>query len=245
MKEIIKNLLGKKLTNTLFNIFYGDRIIPGILNISRIHFISLKKYITYFVDKFVMKNNTILDFGCGNMIYKDFFYKKNCQYYGLDIGESPENNGNYIIYEGGKIPFEDKKFDIVISTQVFEHLKDVKFYAQEIERITKKGGYILLTIAHVWEYHPYPKHYQNIMFDIIPEIFTNSKIIEYKGDTTEYQNLNLFKMKYLSKHGLFGLFLIGIVNLKFIILDKLNLSKIGPTKYNPFTGNILIILKVK
>jgi SAM-dependent methyltransferase len=245
MKELIKKILWKKIGNILYNYFYWGRINPWILNISRIHFISLKKYIDYFIDKFVKEWNIILDFGCWNMIYKKFFDEKKCQYYWLDIWDSPENNWNYIIYEWWKIPFENKKFDIVFSTQVFEHLKDVKFYAEEIERITKSWGYILLTIAHVWEYHPYPKHYQNIMFDIIPEIFANSKIIEYKWDTSPFQNIALFNMKYMSKFWFFWLLFNFFINLYLIILDKIWLLKIKAQEYNPFTWNILIILKVK
>lgn len=243
--NIIKKILGKKVANIVGNIMYWDRINPWLFNVSRIHFLSLKYYVLYFIKNFVTKNNKILDFWCWNMIYKDFFLEKESEYYWLDIWESPENQWDYIVYEWGVIPFENDFFNIITCTQVFEHLENLEFYAWELQRVTKKWWYILLTIAHVWEYHPYPKHYQNVMFDIIPEIFSNSEIIEVKWDTTEYQNLMLFKLKFLSKLGIIGLFLVWINNLYLEILNKLNISKIGPTKYNPFTWNILIILKVK
>lgn len=60
---------------------------------------------------------------------------------------------------------------------------------------------MLITIAHVWEYHPYPKHYQNVMPDLIPIIFPNSEIITMKADVTEFQNILLFLMKWAFNKG--------------------------------------------
>lgn len=244
ISKIIKKILWENSVNKIYLKLTWDRINPKIFNVSMVHFISLKKYVLNFIDKYVNNKDYILDFWCWNMIYKEYFSKKKCNYYWLDIWESPENNWNYIVYKWGNIPFEDNKFDTVFSTQVFEHLKDIDFYAKELERVTKNNWYILLTIAHVWEYHPYPKHYQNVMLDLIPEIFKNSSIIDYKWDTSPFQNICLFNMKYLSKFWILWLPIIWFINTYLVILNILWLLKISPCKYNEFTWNILLILKV-
>lgn len=106
--------------------------------VSRIHFVSLGKFVMEFA-KTRKNKSKILDFGCGNMIYRPYFEAQGVTYHGIDIGESPENNGGYQVYQGGQLPFEDGTFDSIISTQVFEHLEDIRFYASELERVTKKG----------------------------------------------------------------------------------------------------------
>lgn len=242
----LKKMLWKWAVEKIAGVIYWDRINPKFMNVSRIHFLSLKYYVTSFVDRFVKKDDYVLDFWCGNMIYKDLFLQKTGidKYYWIDIGDSPENKGNYIVYDWWQIPFPDDHFNIVTCTQVFEHLQDIKLCASELERITMSGGHILVTIAHVWEYHPYPKHYQNVMLDLIPEIFRNSEILEVRGDTSEFENLSLFLLKYLSKKWYFGLVLVGFVNLYIWMLDKLWLSKIGPKLLSPYAGNILLVLNV-
>ena len=47
-----------------------------------------------------------------------------------------------------RIPFENEKFDIVISNQVFEHVADYDLAFKEISRVLKKEG-ISLNFFHL------------------------------------------------------------------------------------------------
>lgn len=48
-------------------------------------------------------------------------------------------------YDGSKIPFDQNKFDCVISYQVIEHIDDDQHFLREINRVLKEGGRLYLT----------------------------------------------------------------------------------------------------
>ena len=45
-----------------------------------------------------------------------------------------------------KIPFEDESFDLVVSEDVFEHIKDYKKAFKEVHRVLCDGGYHIFTV---------------------------------------------------------------------------------------------------
>ena len=47
-----------------------------------------------------------------------------------------------------EFPFEDNIFDLTYSSHVLEHLQDVEFSVNEMIRITKKDGKIVLLLPH-------------------------------------------------------------------------------------------------
>ena len=46
---------------------------------------------------------------------------------------------NFVRLDGKKLPFEDNHFDFVIASHVLEHVKDYKFFINELERVSSKG----------------------------------------------------------------------------------------------------------
>lgn len=100
------------------------------------------------------KKGTIVDYGCGSSPYKYMFRGNDTDYIAVDIGKNPE--ADMLIGEGEKIKMKDGSVDIVLSTQVLEHVDDVRFYLSESARILKKNGYLFLSTHGIWPYHPYP-----------------------------------------------------------------------------------------
>ncbi len=47
---------------------------------------------------------------------------------------------------GANLPFEDRRFDVVISNQVFEHVADLPAALAEIARVTKPGGVMIASM---------------------------------------------------------------------------------------------------
>jgi SAM-dependent methyltransferase len=57
------------------------------------------------------------------------------------------------------IPVDDSSFDVVLLTEVLEHLPEPLLVLKELNRILKKGGYLYLTVPQGWGEHLSPHDY--------------------------------------------------------------------------------------
>lgn len=99
----------------------------------------------------------VADFGCGNSPYESLFTKKNTRYLKIDLPEN--NNAEIKIDEQGRIEMPDQSVDIVISTQVLEHVLDPVLYLSEALRILKPDGCLIISTHGYWIFHPDPTDY--------------------------------------------------------------------------------------
>ncbi len=73
-------------------------------------------------------------------------------YVGLDMSEYAisycRSKGFSEVHKGDicAMPFEDSTFDLVLATDIVEHVADDSQAAREIERVLKPGGYCLVTV---------------------------------------------------------------------------------------------------
>jgi len=119
----------------------------------------VKKGASYFTGK-------VLDVGCGGKPYQAFF---KCEsYIGIDLEtgdlERNEYNAADFYYDGLTIPFGNDSFDQVVSTEVIEHVADPILFMQEINRVLKPGGIVMLTTPFVWHEHGVPFDYQRLTY---------------------------------------------------------------------------------
>jgi SAM-dependent methyltransferase len=98
----------------------------------------------------------ILDYGAGLSPYMSFF--PNSEYHRADLGD--EATLDYIIADDGSVPAPSTSFDVVLSTQVAEHVSDPLHYFRECFRLLKPGGSLLLTTHGMFEDHPHPHDFQ-------------------------------------------------------------------------------------
>ena len=104
------------------------------------------------------ENKKILDFGCGENKYKKFFSEKN-HFIGVDIkvsGRGLEKKKPDIFFDGISLPFENSEFDIVICTEVLEHVEDFENSLNEIHRVLKPGGKGIITMPFITAEHEIP-----------------------------------------------------------------------------------------
>lgn len=105
----------------------------------------------------------VLDSGCGSMPYKQLILAngKVKGYKGLDI----ETGINYqdvkpdFLWDGNLMPFEDQRFDVVISTEVLEHVPEPEKYLLEVRRVLKPGGIFFFTVPFLMSLHEIPHDY--------------------------------------------------------------------------------------
>jgi SAM-dependent methyltransferase len=102
---------------------------------------------------------SLLDVGCGSKPYRDIFNVDS--YKGLDI-DSPitrECGMADDLYDGKMFPYSSDSFDSVLCNQVLEHVFNPDEFLQEINRVLKLGGKLLLTVPFVWDEHEQPYDY--------------------------------------------------------------------------------------
>lgn len=80
------------------------------------------------------KNWKILDIGCGYRAHKNATVIADQK----DLSEFYPNR-EFVKINDKKLPFKDDEFDFVVASHVIEHVDDLNFFLNEIERISSKG----------------------------------------------------------------------------------------------------------
>lgn len=102
------------------------------------------------------ENIDVLDIGCGeglisNLLYDNFQNIKitAVDYFAEAIERAKQNNNRQILFETGDITnlkYADKNFDIVLATEVLEHLSAPQKAVQELLRVANKA--IILSVPN-------------------------------------------------------------------------------------------------
>lgn len=148
------------MINRLRAIYDGEMFFPGLMALFVNPF--------YFARKGLYKSmvnmsrelaGNLLDVGCGTKPYRNIFNVDS--YRGLDI-DSPTTRERALaddLYDGGRFPYSNSLFDSALCNQVLEHVFNPDEFLQEINRVLKRGGKLLLTVPFVWDEHEQPNDY--------------------------------------------------------------------------------------
>ena len=112
--------------------------------------------LVYARDKYVPNGAAILDVGCGEMPYYPIFAQSAGDYAGVDMFAGP--NVRYVC-PAEQLAIPDESFDVALSTQMLEHVRDPKAALSEMCRVLRTGGIALVSVPGVWPYHPVPNDY--------------------------------------------------------------------------------------
>jgi len=164
------------------------------------------------------KKPVVLDIGCGEKPYKDMF--GNCQYVGVNYsqdGASPE-----IVGDALNLPIKSASVDIVLCSQVIEHVPDPKKLIKESYRVLKSGGGLILTGPFYWPLHEEPYDFYRFTYYGFEYLLKHIgyKSIDIKADGNDWiqimVSVNLRMPNYLFPIRVFlntlGLFLGHISN---------------------------------
>jgi len=93
------------------------------------------------------KSYKLLDVGCGTGI-STYFFQDNCKVIGIDPCKEliSKGKGDLIQASAESIPFSDHYFDIIISVTAIHNFKDIKKSLQEIKRVLKPNGQLVISI---------------------------------------------------------------------------------------------------
>ena len=106
-------------------------------------------------DRHVRPGASILDVGCGEKPYYPLFSRAG-EYVGADVVDGPKVD---VVCPLEELAFEDERFDVVLCTQVLEHVRDPVRSLREAARVLKPGGVLIASTHGTYPYHPHPTDY--------------------------------------------------------------------------------------
>lgn len=243
------------MTNSKFRAFYrkiifGESLLGLFINPFYISRRALLRAIRSYSKE--ISRGVLLDVGCGSKPYRDLF--KVDKYIGMDIEQTGHDHTSSdidVFYDGNIIPFNDGYFDHVFSSEVFEHVFNLDRLLSEINRVTKKGGSLLITLPFCWDEHEVPydfARYSSYGIKSILErhgytIISSQKTTSYIG--TIFQMLAAYISQcILPENRYLRVSLTPVFVSPFTILGLI-LSKVLPDNGNFYLNNVIYCVKNK
>ena len=189
----------------------------------------------------------LLDFGCGSKPYRNLFACD--EYVGVDLESSGHNHEKEDIdfyYNGKSLPFDDNTFDSIFTSEVFEHIFNLKEILNELKRVLKPGGKILITVPLTWDEHEAPFDFgryttfgiKHILEESGFEILKQSKLVNNVETIFQLWNLYIYRI-FETKKKYLNLFLHSLFIPPFTSTGAV-LSYIFPRKFDLYTINIIL-----
>lgn len=176
-------------------------------------FSSLIIHPQYFIKKYTNNSikfalhyarGTLLDVGCGRMPYKKEFLPCVDKYIGLDHPEAAKyykgKEKPDILADSTQIPLPDNSCDTVTCFQVLEHLPEPIKALEEMRRVLKKNGRIIISTIQFYPLHDEPYDYYRYTKYGLSHLLHHVNLVELKhreeGNvfTLIFQSLNIYLM---------------------------------------------------
>lgn len=142
-----------------------------------------RKKLYRFLQKYQSSGYT-LNVGCGDQLYREMFPNSVC----VDIDKS--RKPDIVVDIHNMYQFSDNTFDCVLCTEVLEHCLDPQKAADELFRVLKPGGILLLSTRFLYPLHDTPQDYYRFtkygllhlfgQFDLI-EVLEEASAMETRG----------------------------------------------------------------
>jgi SAM-dependent methyltransferase len=98
----------------------------------------------------------VLDAGAGEAPYRDLFAHASYESADFEKVEGKDYAASTYVCDLNSIPVEDGRFDVVICSQVLEHVPDPESVLRELRRVVKPGGEVWLSAPLFYEEHEKP-----------------------------------------------------------------------------------------
>lgn len=106
-----------------------------------------------------LKGKLLLDAGCGVGIFSEIAVKKGAKVVSMDVGKQllmkvkQRCSSQCTVGSITNIPFHNNFFDIVLATESLEHSNDPEKGFDELVRVTKPGGRLIVTVPNkFWKF---------------------------------------------------------------------------------------------
>jgi ubiquinone/menaquinone biosynthesis C-methylase UbiE len=138
-------------------------------------------------EKFIRPTDHVLDIGCGNGHLLNIIKKTGCEIHGCDVeNRIAFKDIQFKKIENNKYPYDDNSFDVCILNFVLHHDKNPKEIMNEVNRILKTGGKVIINED---SYENFP---ETILTQINDRLF-NFGLNLYRKFRTQHEWENIFK----------------------------------------------------
>lgn len=120
-------------------------------------FLLRRRLHTALADRLRHSTGVVLDIGCGSKPYKDL--SDASVYIGIEVKQSGHGHALEpidVYYDGLSIPVADQSCDLVLCSEVLEHVAEPTALLREIRRVLRPGGHLVLTVPFAWGEHERP-----------------------------------------------------------------------------------------
>lgn len=226
-----------------------NMIFKNLSSIIPTYGVFIQRYLTA-LDLLDKKKSFILDVGCGDGGISNFLNNCGKHIISVDV-EKRKRKFTYVIASAERLPFKNSIFDQILLLDVLEHIPNEKSVVEEINRIIKiNGNLIITTPSNFWKYPYYSfmkfitpsedslmkffghvrKGYSLLQ---IENIFKNFKIEEKKYYVNKISAL-FFDLEYSN------LYIIKNIILRFLAIPLFLNFKLSTTKMGTFIGVRLV-----
>ncbi len=181
---------------------------PNLKNVGIPSYYICNTYIDHYV-RYIQKYSSgiFLDCGCGSVPYYEIYKDQVNEVICTDWQQTKHDNQHVDVYsdlnEG--LNFEDRSFDTVLLTDVLEHIYTPAKLINDIFRVLKPGGKVIIAVPFLYKIHeePYDYHrytefslrrmcqesglriiefepygtYFDVLFDTVNKVFIRSRYI--------------------------------------------------------------------
>lgn len=227
------------------------------------YFIVRYQIIDFFLNKYLPKRSDIkiLNIGAATGRSSEILMKygevKSLEY-DKDCCNFTRETLNIDIIQGSitSLPYQNESFDVVCAFDVLEHIEDDQQGADEIKRVCKQDGLIIITVPMnkaLWSQHDEVNHhYRRYNKSEILKLFENLKRVHYTFfNSLLFVPIYLFRtfsrvFKIKNRKGSGSDFSVlpqkGIINKLLYLVFKLEFKTLKYFKY-PFGVSFFVILK--
>ena len=139
------------MINIYKNLYRNNKSLGKLQNNPRI------KVMAHIANKLNLENKNILDIGCYDGTFLALIKNRSNDFYGVEASdygviESSKKKihvEQFFFDDKTKIPYDDNFFDLIIAGEIIEHIYDTDFFLEEIKRLLKSNGKLIISTPNV------------------------------------------------------------------------------------------------
>lgn len=203
---------------------FNERAVPGVTS----NFLMMEAMSRYnFASKYINSNSRVLDMASGVGYGTEMLGRKSKSTFGLDIDKESlvyaqqqfGSSASFVLGDALNTPFKDNYFDVIVAFEMIEHLHKPKVFLNEVHRILKKGGLLIIStpnsLVHsptgklMSVYHTKEYNYQELS-QLLNSYFKKCEFFTQTKSVKAKDSWRSFMTSQTARRGFVGLDVLGL-----------------------------------